>query len=219
MSQTSTQTKRNPWLALLGLAFLAVFIGVPGWFVVRYVSDKLVEYRQERAEKRREEIHLELVRKQIKSFVASSLAVEDWHEQLCSQGYSAQIFTADLQHVFSRANNRPILVFGELKDIKKQEGDYLVTFESESCGDSELRFELVADSEQAREVFGHRQEQVAYYVIAAQTGLVEKDGDSPTDSNSISQKVFVVHGRCSSLLFIGLDGFFIHQEQTLPKKD
>jgi hypothetical protein len=218
MSQASTQNKKNPW-QLLGLVIWGILIlGVPGWFAVRYVRDKIAEYKQEQAEKRNNAIHMELVRERIKSFMAVNLAVDDWRGTLCRQRHSDTIFTSDLQHAFKREDNRPILIFGILKDIKEQDGQYLLTFDSDSCGDSELRFELTADPEHARDVFGHRQEPAPYYAIAAQTGVVDKNEDGPPDSDLAHKKMFVVRGRCSGLLFVGLDGVLIHLEQSLQTR-
>lgn len=212
----ATRPNLQLWKVLPALMALGTVAGLLGWFVVRYVRDKVSSYRQEQTQKRQEAAHLESVRRAIQSFTASTSAVNDWNAQLCKQGNSTAVFTSDLQRVLMRSDPRPILLAGELKDIKQSDGLYVLIFSSYPCLGLELRLELVGDSEQTGELMAHRSESVPFYAIAIRATSVQKDEQVSPDS-AADGHMFVVRGVCSKALFTGLDGRILELDQRLQK--
>jgi hypothetical protein len=192
------------WIALLGVV---AWIGVHEWNVKK----------EEAAESNRENLRREETQQAINALVASTDAVVDWRTALCDHGYTTPILTTDLQSALLRSDNRPVLVAGDLSDIRQQDREYLVTLSSHLCRGTQLRVEATADSEQAAGVLSHRSERIAFFAIALDVATVQKEAVT-SDDGSDSSGEFVVRGQCLRLLFTGSSGFFIdiHSRLSAP---
>jgi hypothetical protein len=161
------------------------------WIVERILTSR----REQRELETHEVMRRQQLRDAIVALAASNQAIDDWKSSLCAGRLNSQLLTTDLQELLDRANGRPLLLSGLLKDVKEENGSYIVSLSSHVCGATSLRLEMILDPSYLPELRAHRAD-IPYFTLAALPTSVQKQADGS----------FLMRGRCLALLFTGGDG-------------
>jgi hypothetical protein len=200
---------------LPALVLWGAIIGAIGWFGVHFVRQKIANIDNERAEQSRQDLRLDQTKQKISALAASNGAVRDWKKEICTEDSRAPILTSDLQEALPKAEGRPILVSGELQDMVEQQGNYTLVFDAMLCRDSRLRLEVAANFEQASEISHHKDDKTQYYALVIQVTSVERKPKMLAEQDPLSDRIFVIRGRCSRILYTGIDGELLTLDEEL----
>jgi hypothetical protein len=168
-----------------------LIVGGSYWIVERVLASR----RDQRELETHEAMRRQQVRDAIAAFAASNQAIDDWRNSLCAGRLNSSLLTTDLQEMLDRANGRPLLLSGLLKDVKEASGSYIVSLSSHVCGATSLRLEMTVDPVYLPEVRAHRTD-IPYFTVAALLTSVQKQSNGS----------FLMRGSCLALLFTGTDG-------------
>jgi hypothetical protein len=173
------------------LVLTILIVGCSYWIVERVLASR----REQRELETHEAMRRQQLREAIAALAASNQAIDDWRSSLCAGRLNSPLLTADLQEVLDRANGRPLLFSGLLKDVKKESGSYIVSLSSHVCGGTSIHLELSMEPSYLPEVSAHRAD-IPYFTVAALPISVQKRVDGS----------FLMRGRCLAILFTGADG-------------
>ena len=101
------------------------------------------------------------LRDAIAALAASNRAIDDWRSSLCAKRLNSPLLTTDLQEMVDRANGRPLLLSGLLKDVKEENGSYIVSLTTH-CGATTLRLEMTMDPSYMSECYAPRGHTLLY---------------------------------------------------------
>jgi hypothetical protein len=166
-------------------------VGGSYWIVERVLASR----RDQRELETHEAMRRQQLREAIAALAASNQAIDNWRDSLCAGRLNSPLLTADLQEVLDRANGRPLLFSGLLRDVKEVRGLYIVSLSSHVCGATSLHLELSMEPSYLSEVHAHRTD-IPYFTIAALPTSVQKQINGS----------FLMRGRCLAILFTGADG-------------
>jgi hypothetical protein len=151
----------------------------------------------------------------INEMVAKHNALVDWAEHFVNNqreidGGSRAIYTVDVESVLVRQDSQPILFYGGVADVKKQNGSYVAIFSM--VEDIDIVFALTCNSVQVERILRQPEEYADSYAIVAAISDIERpkfevdayqyEGDElyvivePCD-------IFIANGVCLDLLFVG----------------
>jgi len=173
-------------------------VGALGWFGVHEWNAR----KETATDRLRYEERLHETQRTIDAFVASTGSAADWKITLCQSGNVSHILTADLQSVLLRSDNRPVLVSGDLSDVRQEDGGYIITVSSRLCRGAQLRIEATADPGRVADVLAHRSGRIGYVALALRATTVQKQPDNPVGGNDgfgdgvIPEDEFLVRGQC-----------------------
>jgi hypothetical protein len=165
-------------------------VGGSYWIVERVLASR----RDQRELETHEAMRRQQLRDAIAALALSNQAIDDWRSSLCAKRLNSPLLTTDLQEMVDRANGRPLLLSGLLKDVKEENGSYIVSLTTH-CGATSLRLEMTMDASYMSEVRAHRAD-IPYFILAALPTSVQKQVNGS----------FLMRGRCLALLFTGTDG-------------
>lgn len=186
---------------------LLVLAGV-GWGISRTISS--------RKEQREEEKEITRIEHSVAGMVAAHNAVSDWKKELGDALNLDPIYTVQLQGVLIRGDERPLLFYASVDDVKQQQdGNYLLVLSSGIDIRATIRLALECESDRAREVLGRRVPELEnYYAVIAQIRSVQKivdevrsGYDSEARDGTSESPVFLASGRAVNLMFVGAYGF------------
>lgn len=200
------------WIAVLG-AF--------GWFGAHEWAVK----KQDAADQTRRELKREQTQMAIDTLVRSTNAIEDWSTALCAKAGSGVTVTADFQDALQNAGSRPLLISGDLEDVRSENGQYILSLKSDLCRGAQIRVEAITDQTETAYVLSHRSTRPAYFHVVVQPASVkERTGKTRSDEaddsdDDLDAHTFVLRGKCVQVLFTGSDGFFLelHRRYRLPR--
>ena len=194
------------------LAVMAVLVLILAGVAWR-VSNQMIEKHENERLDRDEQTRIEQA---VSRMTAAQNAVSDWKKALGEAVQLEPIYTVSLQKVLVRDDGRPLLFYAHLDDVKEQNGNYLLVFESDVDVRATIRLVLDCEPDRARGVLGRRGSYFErYYAVVAQIRSVRRTGDEEVsgqddaakDTTSESKPTFVADGRALDLVFVGRYGF------------
>jgi len=173
------------------------------------------------AEKERLEKEYQATAQRIQELCSQYNAVMDWTQSL-EEVWSP--FTIELEEALIRADSRPVLLLGNVKDIAKESDRYWAHFTLEAPYTGfDIHFFLHCTPEQVEEIMRLK---LGDYAVIAQVSEVKKVsyvfeayGEVETDFEGYpavsvtidpdpSSDLFIAKGTCSALLSFDVEGFF-----------
>ena len=156
------------------------------------------------------------VEQNIHEMVAKYNALVKWGEHFVDYrreiyGGNRGIYTFDVENALISHDSRPILFYGYVVDVKKQNGSYIAIFSM--AEDIEIDFALTCNSEQVERILRQPTDYTAdsYGVVATisdierpkfEVDAYQYEGDEPYVIVEPGD-IFIANGVCVDLLFVG----------------
>jgi hypothetical protein len=186
---------------VIAIILLGVVIGAAVWQVSKIKLKADTKHR---------------VKQDVSDMIAQHNAFARWDE--CFTDYEKKIdgghrgiYTIDVETALIRNDNRPILFYGYVADVKKVDEKYIVIFATTENVD--IDFVLRCNAEQAKKILGQPMEYPGdcYAVVAAISNIERpkfevdayQDGEYEPYILVEPGDTFVAHGACVDLLFVG----------------
>lgn len=131
------------------LMSLVLFVAVAGgiWIWSRVGSSRRVATEQDGAENEQQN----RTRKGVSAMASRNNARTDWEESVIKRNQLTRLFTFQVEDALVR-DSKPILGFGSVDDITKQNGRYSVYFRDRLPGGPDIRFVLECSSQQVESI-------------------------------------------------------------------
>lgn len=107
---------------------------------------------------------------EIRDITARHNAVLDWGKELRTP---KQLFTSNFQEVLVRADSRPVLLFAQISDIRKEGDKYFIEFEADMY-DQEIHFTLECTADKVRVVRSDTSSSYDHYALVAAVSSVRR---------------------------------------------
>jgi hypothetical protein len=138
-------------------------------------------------------------------------AVIDWRLDFNGDRFVSKIYSAELTPLLVRADGRPVLAIGSVRDVSAEEGAYSIQLLVRVNLSSKVIFRLQADRDQVAQIMGRREPRAASslmkWVVVAQISSVGSSGFSEGgDANGVDETPpqSIANGRCLDLAYLGL---------------
>lgn len=180
------------------IIILAIVLGVY-WYISKTFTEHQVEVKKEREHTR----ITNKIKKSINELVLTYSAVKDWEKKIPTIP-----FTIDIQNALM-SQDKPILFYGELIDIYKQNDEYFIEFDYNSS--TSIKFILEITNKQIQSLLGGEHYYQSYAVIAKiniiykpklqlGTDISEIDDHTNTEIIFEDSDTIIAQGLCMDLL-------------------
>lgn len=187
--------------AIRAILWLLVVIGIPGLIAEwSFRNDQKKESDSVAARKKEEDEK----NTAIINFASSYGAVRNWRQALSQFAFNAPIYSFQLEPVLLSRQGQKILFIVQLVNISERNGKPILYLESRVNMHSELRLELVAESEIATRITQTKinEEEDSLAVVAQIDSVAGQPADDSWKADN-RRPISVAKGRCVDVLYLG----------------